>query len=286
MIGKTRHTPDPEKPPLMSSLRQKTSQTCGELIKLASADWYRHKRFAPPPVLACWIEHFWLEDWEVGAHATQTRQLLPHPCVQLAFSPQGARIYGVQQGRFVRTYHGEGRVFGMKFRAGAFYPLLRRPVSSISNTSIAAARVFPKADAVAEQIFGCRTSGSMVATAAQFLLRHLPPLDPQVNFVGRVVEAIVNDREVRRVQHLLARFETTERSLQRLFHRYVGASPRWVIKRYRAYEALDRLHDSQAFSLAAVAQDLGYFDQAHFANDFKSVTGQAPSEFAGRTLRP
>lgn len=285
MIGKTRHSPDLQKSPLASSLRQKTSQTCGDLIKLPSADWYRHTRIAPPPALACWIEHFWLEAWEVSANATQARELLPHPCVQLAFSPAGARIYGVQQGRFVRTYQGEGRVFGVKFRAGAFFPFLRRPVSSISNTSIAAARVFPTAGTLAAQIFGCGTSEGMVATAAQFLLTHLPPLDPQVNFTGRVVEAIVNDREMRRVQQLLPRFGTTERRLQRLFHRYVGASPRWVIKRYRAYEALDHLNDPQPLPLAAVAQDLGYFDQAHFANDFKSVTGQAPSEFAECVLR-
>ena len=71
----------------------------------------------------------------------------------------------------------------------------------------------------------------------------------------------------------MSQFECTERSLQRLFHRYVGASPRWVIKRYRAYEALDQLNDPKPLPLAAVAQELGYFDQAHFANDFRSADG-------------
>lgn len=35
----------------------------------------------------------------------------------------------------------------------------------------------------------------------------------------------------------------------------------------------------------ALAQDLGYFDQAHFANDFKSNIGRAPSEYAEYALR-
>jgi AraC-like DNA-binding protein len=285
MIGKTRHNPEARKSPLPASLWQKASQTCGDLIKVPSAHWYRHARFAPPPALAGWIEHFWLERWAVRALGTETRELLPHPCVQWAFSPQGSRIYGVQQGRFVRTYQGEGRVFGMKFKTGAFFPFLRQPVSTLSNTSIAAARVLPTAVDVAAQIFGCATSAGMVATAAQFLMANLPPVDPQVEFISRVVETIAKDRELTRVQHLLSRFESTERSLQRLFHRYVGASPRWVIKRYRAYEALDQLNDPQPLPLAAVAQELGYFDQAHFANDFRSATGQAPSEYTAHAMR-
>jgi AraC-like DNA-binding protein len=90
---------------------------------------------------------------------------------------------------------------------------------------------------------------------------------------------------VTRVHQLVARFDTQERLLQRLFQRYVGASPRWVIKRYRAYEALDHLNAPQPLQLSAVAQDLGYFDQAHFANDFKSTIGQAPSEYTQYALR-
>jgi len=56
-------------------------------------------------------------------------------------------------------------------------------------------------------------------------------------------------------------------------------------KRYRAYEAIDHLNEPQPLPLAALAQDLGYFDQAHFANDFKSNIGRAPSEYAEYALR-
>ena len=94
----------------------------------------------------------------------------------------------------------------MKFRAGAFFPFFRQPVSSISNTSIAAIRVFPMADDVAPRIFEDGTPAAMVATAAKFLMAHLPPVDPQVTFISRVVKAIVDDREVTRVQQLLKRF--------------------------------------------------------------------------------
>jgi AraC-like DNA-binding protein len=283
MIGKTRHRPDARKssgPGLI-----KSTQTCGDVVHVPSADWYRHTRFAPPGLLADWIEHFWLESWRVSANGTETRELLPHPCVQLAFSPDRSRIYGVQQGRFVRTYRGDGRVFGIKFRAGAFFPFFGKSVSLLTNTSMAGGNVFPNAADAAARIFKSRSTAGMVNVASQFLMANLPPLDVNLQFIGRVVATIVEDREVTRVHQLVARFDTPERSLQRLFRRYVGASPRWVIKRYRTYEALDHLNAPQPLQLSAVAQDLGYFDPAHFANDFKSMIGQAPSEYTQYALR-
>jgi AraC-like DNA-binding protein len=130
----------------------------------------------------------------------------------------------------------------------------------------------------------CRNDEGMATMAAQFLFANLPPLDPDMKIARGIVETIIKDREVTRIRHLVSRFNATERTLQRLFQRYVGASPRWVIKRYRAYEALDHLHDAQPLQLAALAQHLGYFDQAHFANDFKNNIGLAPSEYAEYAL--
>lgn len=249
---------------------------------MPSADWHRHTRFAPPRELSDWIEHFWLESWRVRANTPETRELLPHPCVQLAFTPDRSRIYGVQLGRFVREYTGNGRVFGIKFRPGAFYPFFHKPVSLLTNTSIAAARVFPSAARAEEQIFGCSNEDDMVTMAAKYLFENLPPPDADMELARGIVGTIVKDREVTRVRHLVSRFDATERTLQRLFRRFVGASPRWVIKRYRAYEAIDQLNDAQPLELAALAQHLGYFDQAHFARDFKNNVGQAPSEYAER----
>ena len=71
--------------------------------------------------------------------------------------------------------------------------------------------------------------------------------------------------------------------MQRIFRRYVGASARWVIKRYRVYEALEQLADGgpaeQTWDWAGLAQDLGYYDQAHFINDFKKLVGRSPTAY-------
>ena len=70
------------------------------------------------------------------------------------------------------------------------------------------------------------------------------------------------------------------RTLQRLFRRYVGVGPKWVLQRYRLHEAAERIADGYDGDWAALALDLGYFDQAHFIKDFKALVGCSPAEYA------
>jgi AraC-like DNA-binding protein len=69
-----------------------------------------------------------------------------------------------------------------------------------------------------------------------------------------------------------------KRGLQRLFREYVGVSPKWVIQRYRLFEAAERLSAGEVDD-AQLARELGYFDQAHFIRDFKAVVGRSPQAF-------
>ncbi len=67
-----------------------------------------------------------------------------------------------------------------------------------------------------------------------------------------------------------------KRTLQRLFSQYVGVSPKWVIKRFRLLEAVGELSKNKKADWTKLALELGYFDQAHFIKDFKSIIGKTP----------
>ena len=257
-------------------------QGCGVLLHTPAPGTYRHVRHAPPEALKYGVEHFWLEEWEFPESASQTREVLPHPSVQLVFAHGRSRIYGVQLGRFVRQLSGKDRILGIKFRPGGFYPFLRQPVYSITSRSIPAAQVFRDAEAATEQVLAHSSDLGMVQAAARFLEAQLPARDPWVDSARRAVEEIVENPGVTRVQQLVTRLDSSERTLERLFRRYVGASPRWVIKRYRMYEALEQLTHGRPPEFASLAQNLGYFDQAHFINDFKKLVGCTPQEYASR----
>jgi len=279
MIGKTRHDRVNAAVQSAPKLRTEFGQGCGILRHSAPPGLYRHWRYAPPVALAGWIEYFWLEEWRFDSSAPQTREVLPHPSVQLVFAQNRSRIYGVQLGRFVRKLAGKDKIFGIKFCSGAFYPFLCKPVSSLANTSLPVTDVFRDAADVESEVLAGRDDAAMVNAATRFLLANRPAGDPLVDRARRMVEEISTDRSITRVEHLVDRWSTHERTLQRFFDRYVGASPRWVIKRYRIYETLESVGTGAQAGWAGLAHDLGYCDQAHFTNDFKKFVGCSPSEY-------
>ncbi len=259
--------------------RSTFGQGCGVLHHSPPPGTYQHTRHAPPKELTEWVEHFWLEKWDLRGGSPQARVVLPHPSVHLVFAPGRSKIYGVQLRRFARELSGQATIFGIKFRPGAFYPFFGKPVSVIANSTVAAEHVFADALSAEQCVLACGDELAMVDAATQFLLGHLPAPDPTAGVARGIVEAIVSDSEITRVEHLVARFDLPERKLQRLFQRYVGASPRWVIKRYRVYDVLAQLTASEPITGATLAQNIGYFDQAHFHNDFRKMIGCSPSQY-------
>ncbi|MEJ7730985.1 MAG: AraC family transcriptional regulator [Polyangiaceae bacterium] len=117
---------------------------------------------------------------------------------------------------------------------------------------------------------------------AEALLRPLMPasVDARLRRVQRIVERIERDRSILRVGDIAEREGTSPRALQLLFRDWVGVPPKWVIGHYRLQEAADRIERGTFGTLAELAQALGYFDQAHFAREFKAIVGVAPSRYA------
>src|SRR6266852_3345847 len=92
----------------------------------------------------------------------------------------------------------------------------------------------------------------------------------------RFADAVIADP----VDDLAAVALISKRALQRLFARYVGVSPKWVIQRYRLLEAVESIKQGETMDWAKLAVDLGYFDQAHFITCFKRFVGQTPDDYA------
>ena len=244
------------------------------------------ERFPPAPELAALVERHWLVTWELPPGREASVTLLPHPCVNLVLDRGRLAVAGVGRDRFTYVYRGTGRVFGVKFRPGAFLPFLGAPVGTITDRTFPAEQVWgPAAAALAGEMAGMPRVEQLISAVEAFLLARWPREDPQVELVGRIVAALLHDREIARVEDVARGFDIRPRTLQRLFARYVGVSPRWVLRRYRLHEAAAALAQQQDRPWADVAAELGYFDQSHFIRDFTGAIGMTPVAYAQACYR-
>ncbi|HZL94248.1 MAG TPA: helix-turn-helix transcriptional regulator [Vicinamibacterales bacterium] len=126
--------------------------------------------------------------------------------------------------------------------------------------------------------------GARIAIIERFLRERGARPDANVTRVSSIVYDIAADRTILKVSDLVRRFEINRRTLERLFARYVGASPKWVIGRYRLHEAAEQLANDKG-RLADLAAALGYADQSHFIHDFKVTLGRSPGAYAKAASR-
>jgi len=268
------------------SLRRRLDPPRGVLgLRPAATAEREHARYWPSADLAPFVEHYWIVRWDLDAPTMA--ESLPNPSMHMVFYGGQAELVGVMmRGRFTVPLEGRGGAIGVKFRPGGFRPFADRSLAAFANRRWPLAAVLgERAAALAAEVFACfDDDGRVIAHVETFLRSHRPRQDAAMELAARTVARIAEDRTITRVEQLLDEAGTTLRRLQRLFREHVGATPKWVIQRYRLIEAADRLAAGDAADGAALALDLGYADQAHFIRDFKRIVGRPPAAYA-RTLR-
>ncbi len=274
-------------------------------------------RYPAGPELAGVVEWFWSVAWALPDGEVHHQEVLNHPAGNVSIGtvddagrtldPAEGRVYGVQRSISRRRLVGRGWTVAARSTVGGLGVLLDAPARE------AADRQLPL-DAVsgldAERLVAAVVAETATAARIGLLRRALAAVvaqrDParmaEAVQVAELVRVVEHDRSLCRVEQLAGLVGVSVRSLQRLFDQHVGASPSFVIRRWRIIEAAEaaRRADGRAPSprpgglpsadawpgWAAVAAELGYADQAHLTRDFVRHLGVPPSVYVARNRAP
>ncbi len=237
--------------------------------------------------VGAFVENHWIVSWDLTGRDPFVQEMLPCPSVNVAFEAGASGIFGVYTRKSVRVVEGVGRAFAIKFRPGGFYPFLKTPIAELNDTVLPLARAFTGDLAVVERaVLAAPDEPAQIALVEDFLRANLPAPDANVAFIDRAVQLMLDHREIARVEDVAERVGMSVRTLQRLFRRYVGVGPKWVLLRYRLQDAAARLAEGHVVDQAALALELGYSDQAHFIKDFTAMIGRTPGSYAAMCAPP
>lgn len=262
-------------------LRRKTDKPKGILNPRTHEIKTQMGRYLPSDDLSFFVEHYWTVHWDLRGQEPYFQENLAYPSFHLVVEPEKAYVVGVITGKFGYLLQDQGWVFGVKFRPGAFYPFMLSPAQPLTDTPTPLTTFFgADGDDLEAAIRQQDDDTVWVTTAEHFLRAHLPERDETVELINRIINGIMSDPTITKVDDLVERTPLSKRTLQRLFNQYVGVSPKWVIQRYRLHEATEQMATDKVTDWTQLALDLGYFDQAHFIKDFKNTIGQSPAEYA------
>ena len=237
-------------------------------------------RWQPTGVAAQFVEHYWSVSWDLRDPYEST--VITFPAVHLTneWGTDGSRhghtlpavlLHGVVERVFRTTIRGTGTVVGARFHPGGFTARYGRDAGSLTGRVERAEELLP--DAPPRDVENC-------LAALEYAIGSDASLDETYVRLRKLVELIRDDDRLHRVEQVMEHSPWSARTTQRVFRRYVGVPVKWVLCRYRLQQAALEIESRPGVDHADLAVRLGWYDQAHFINDFRTMLGSTPGEYA------
>jgi AraC-like DNA-binding protein len=235
----------------------------------------RYQEFAPPEHLQPFVECFWTHR---PGNSVVDYPVLPDGCVDIVYSPGTTRdlqVVGTMTRARKFTLVAGQIEFGVRFRPAMSQAFLPVPGLDTTDQSIDLSEIWGgDARRLVEQVSEAQSPAQCVHLFETHLRN---PGD--ITLVQRLCAAIVEQTGQVRIDDLAFQAGLSARQLRRLFLEQVGLSPKHFCRVIRFRNSVSRLVQSGHTEWAHMALDCGYYDQAHFINEFREFSGYTPGEF-------
>ena len=219
----------------------------------------RLTRYPPTPALDGLVDRFWAVRWDLPPGLVHRQQVLTHPGANLSIGtadgrpgdqaarPPETRLNGVARRLSTRTLIGEGWAVAAMTRPGGLGALAAGSAADWTDRVVPLGQGIAVDDAallasvIAEPDEEARVG--LLAAALEQAVQ--PDQVADARHVAAVARLAETDRSVRRLADLCRLAGLRPRTLQRMFLRYAGVSPTWVLRRYRLLDAAEAVRDGQ-----------------------------------------
>lgn len=249
--------------------------TRGVLYPSRLPEFHRLPPTAEAADLAAWC---WIPEWDIEPGRSSRQELVSFPALNLVVEADGAVLSGATTRVSSRDLTGRGWAVGALLRPAAVAALTDAP-SALVDRVLPLAGADLTADVARAMASGDGHRERAVAVLCAWLCARVGEVTAPARHANAMSELLMSDPSVRTPEQAAARLAVSVRTLQRMAHRHVGLSPAAIIRRRRLQEAAERIRTDPGAELATVAAELGYADQAHLANDFRSALGFTPSSY-------
>jgi AraC-like DNA-binding protein len=254
----------------------------------------------PAAQLAPFIRAFWYAYAPVVEHSRE--RILPSGCLEVILNlasdhlmdcseggpdqPNApALIVGARSVYEIVDTADMASLIGVQFRPGGFSAFAADRADQITNQTL------PLEDLWGASVHDLRDTLRELASPRarfnflqEFFLLRLKSQHRLHSVVDYALRQLAVDRRSSSVREIAASTGLSERRFSQIFREQVGFSPKGWHRLQRFQRAVKQLHAGVDMPWAELALECGFYDQSHFANEFRAFSGiDATTYTANRT---
>jgi AraC-like DNA-binding protein len=246
---------------------------------------------APPADLAAHVACVWTRVVPESADGSSSR-VLPDGCADIVFGFGGSggrellewQVIGPMTKPAIIGPSEAQHYVGVRFSPGFARAALCLPASELVDQAVDYRLVFPDASRDLDVTASAMSDDERVAVIFDIVRRRLASVATVPRIVRAAVRRIIVANGDIRVAELANQIGVSRQQLARLFAVHVGLTPKVFARVMRTQAAVARADAARGayprnVDWSAIAQSLGYYDQPHFIDEFKSMTGSTPGDW-------
>lgn len=254
-------------------MRQVSQQNQGVFHTKKSALNYDLKLYPPTNGLANIVDTYWFVQWDLPRTAPHIQRNLPSPNMHLVFDQQVRYCTGIMTHAYETPLIGRGGLCGVKFHIGILEYLLPSHSKELHNLHFSTEFLL-----LPDNLKVNYQHHSASINSLNEALSHLKQPSPQQKRVQFAWLQLLQNPDIHSVEEWAQLSHISVRTLQRLCLKFIGLTPKWLLRKQRCINALQLL-DSKDMDLHDVIILLGLTDQAHLIREFKTVLGLTPNQY-------
>jgi AraC-like DNA-binding protein len=174
----------------------------------------------------------------------------------------------------------ESEMFVINFHRGMSYPFVQMPLYTLTDSVVDGELVLTSEILdMRDMILEAATVPNKFSTAEQFLIQKFSRRLEVNPFIDFAVRAITSSPSQYSIEYIAGKVGYSQKHLIELFKKNVGLTPKHFLKVMRFQKAIQEISQTSHINWASIALESGYYDQAHFINDFKIFSGFTPKEY-------
>jgi len=243
----------------------------------------QYREYRPNILLIPYIETYWTGKYFSGNG--KSHRILPDGCVDIIFTFDKSkgmflvRIVGTMTSFFEVNYSQTVEMFGIRFKPAGITAFTRVPVNEFTNQNVELALVETLFDkSFYETLPEKQSMEEIITHIDNYLIHRISCLYHFDTQIIRAVDLILSAQGQLSPAIVASDVCLCQRHFERRFKSAIGISPKTFAKIVRFKHALRCLRNDSYQDLLSVVVECGYYDHTHLIKDFKTFSGNTPTE--------